>query len=196
VIDMSRSSSARARVAALAALALWAVPALAQAPAGKAPAAARAAAKQAAPPAQLWWNDAYIVGSLSLTGEQRKKMDELFAKRPIAAPPGVPGAAAQGRVAYLAALRAGNFDDARKQLAAWAAAEDRALREAGELRIEVLSVLTPEQRALAGKLRPELINVPWIARSSWQPRTPQPPGAKRPAPAPPAPAPAPKPPAP
>src|SRR5262245_36285334 len=136
---MSRPLVVAARVAALAALALAALAASAQEPAKQPPAkhppAARAAAKQAAPPVQLWWNDPHLVESLSLSAEQRKKMDALFEKHPIGAPPGAPGMASKERSAYFSALRAGDVEGARKQLAVWAQAADRELREAGELRV-------------------------------------------------------------
>jgi len=192
---MSHSSSAGSWVAAILALTLCLgpVPALAQPPAGGAP-AAKAPAQPVAP-AHLWWNDAYVISALSLRDDQRKQMDQLFEKHGSAAPrdPSLP---LKSRAEYFTALREGDLERARKQLSAWAEQESAEIRRQGELRIEILSILDTGQRKGFGKLTPLIANLQWVPRTAWRAEQPPPPrpGAKPGPPAQPgAAAPAPKP---
>jgi Spy/CpxP family protein refolding chaperone len=196
---MSHSSSAGWWVAAILALCLGAAPALAQPPAEKAPAgkapAGKAPAQQAAPPVHLWWNDSDLVTTLSLRADQRTKMDQLFEKHGRAAP-GRPSVPLKSRAEYFTALREGDMERARKQLSAWAEQESAEIRAAGELRIEILSLLDAEQRKILGKMTPAIANLAWVPRAAWraQEQPPPWPGAKPGPPGKPgAPAPAPRP---
>jgi Spy/CpxP family protein refolding chaperone len=165
-------------VAALA-LALGAAPAPAQQAPGR-PAALGGGA--GAPGGHLWWNDPEVGEKLSLTVEQRARMDELYRK--VQQQNEARGNPVAARDAYLAALREGDMERARTRLAAWADAEDAALRGMGTLRIEVLSLLSAEQRKALASLKPDLIGVPWNPRHAWTylppPKRMAPP--KRPAP--------------
>ena len=157
------------------ALGLAAPPAPAQQPEGKPDAAPAAQAAPKAPRGHLWWNDDELVAKLSLSAEQRKQMDALFEKfqKQRANP-------AQHREAFHAALRQGKLDEARKELAAWADSESAQVRAAGGLKLEVLSLLSAEQRTQLQAMHPNLVGAVWVPRPAWvaQPGRPRPPAPR------------------
>jgi Spy/CpxP family protein refolding chaperone len=144
-----------------------------------APAGAQAPARQGAPPPapHLWWNDAEVTAKLSLTIEQRSRMDELYKK--FQRDTATRATAVAARDEFHAALREGDMERARTKLAAWADAENAQLRGQGTLRIEALSLLDAEQWKALRALKPDFLAAPWAPRSTWTYAPPP----KRPAPA-------------
>ena len=108
-----------------------------------------------ADPAALWWNDAGIVKSLSLTETQRKKMDAYLAAYRKKVPE------ARRRAAFHEALAKGDWAEARKQLAKLSQFADESVRTRGNLKIEALSLLSKEQHKKLVDHFPRLIYKPW-----------------------------------
>jgi hypothetical protein len=111
--------------------------------------------------ARLWWNDPEVVERLALTSEQRAKMDALLAKQPASRN------ANEHALAFQRALEQGNSEAARRALAAWADASRDEIRARGELKIEVLALLTKSQREKVAALQPGVLGRPWTPRRSW-----------------------------
>jgi Spy/CpxP family protein refolding chaperone len=147
-------------------LGLAAAPVRAQQPGGKAAAPAGANAAAEAPRGHLWWNDDKVVAELSLTGEQRKRMDALLAKVKTSqeAAPGP----MKLREKFHAALRQGKLDEARKALSEWAESEKQLTRAMGGLKLDVMSLLSAEQWTKVQAMQPNLAGVSWSPRASWQ----------------------------
>jgi len=138
------------------------------------------AADPAAQPAKrvegrLWWNDPAVVEKLGLPGDQRAQMDQLFTtyqtERKNAA------ASRGARARFLEALEQGDMDRAREELASSAEGEQAMVRALGKLRIDVLTLLSEEQRKALESHYPRLIRQSWMPRPSWE----APPLPKRPA---------------
>jgi len=108
-----------------------------------------------ADPTALWWNDAGIVKSLSLTEAQRKKMDAYLAAYREKVPE------ARRRAAFHQALAKSDWDEARKQLDQLSKFADESVRTRGNLKIETLSLLTEEQHKKLVDHFPRLIYKPW-----------------------------------
>ncbi len=138
------------------------------------------AADPAAQPAKrvegrLWWNDPAVVEKLGLPGEQRAQMDQLFetylSERKNAA------RSRNADKRFLEALEQPDMDRARKELVSWSEGERALVQASGKLKIEVLSLLSQEQRKALASAYPRLIRKSWVPRPSWEPA----PSAKRPA---------------
>ena len=160
------------------ALGLMAAPVPAQQPEGKgaaAPAGAKAAPE--APRGHLWWNDDKVVAELSLTGEQRKRMDALFAK--VQSSQAAAPSPMNRREKFHAALRQGKLDEARSALSDWAESEKQLTRAMGGLKLDVMLLLSAEQWTKAQAMRPNLVGGSWAPRPSWPFRARE---AKQPAP--------------
>jgi len=136
--------------------------------------------KRAQQERRLWWNDPAVVEKLSLSGDQRAEMDRLFETYRSAQK----SYAQQGnaRTAFHEALKQGDAERARKELASWVKREGVLVQAAGELKIGVLSLLSEEQRKTLASSYPRLFPQPWMPRASWepQPRPKQPAGKKQP----------------
>ena len=94
-----------------------------------------------------WWNQPNLVDALSLTTEQRAKMDVLLAQ----SMDNVRAAQQQQREQQRAlkeALEAGNWDAARQATDAAAEGMTAAWRAQATLKIEVLALLDPDQQRL------------------------------------------------
>jgi hypothetical protein len=174
------SRAALARWVAGLAFALAALSAAAQAPAPGKPAVERVR--------RHWWNDPALVKDLSLSAEQRAAADALYEAHDAKLRSGGGRGAAQA--AFTAALERGDWDAAQKQLDQQAAEAGEPLRAAGELKIEVLRQLSPEQRAGLAARYPRILSTPWAPRATWaresQPLPPRKAPAARPVPKPPA----------
>ena len=146
------------------ALALGGALAHAQPQEGK-PAAAEPAAKAPAraPRGHLWWNDDELVAKLSLSAEQRQRMDAAYEKfqKERANP-------AKAREAFHTALRQGRLDEARRELTTWAGAESAQVSAAGGMKLDILSVLDAEQRKQLQASNPNLVNSVWVPRPAWK----------------------------
>jgi ParB-like chromosome segregation protein Spo0J len=158
----------------LLALATFSSPARAQDPVDEpAKPARQAQAKRAE--ARLWWNDPAVVEKLELSGDQRAQMDQLFetylSERKKAA------TSSNARKPFFAALEQGDMDGARRELASWAEGERAGIQAGGKLKIEVLELLSEEQRKALASAYPLLVRKAWAARPSWEPA----PAPKRPA---------------
>jgi Spy/CpxP family protein refolding chaperone len=127
------------------------------------------------PEVRLWWNDPAVVEKLSLSGEQRAQMDQLFgtylSERKNAA------RSKNANKRFLEALEQGDGERARKELDSWAEGEQGLVQAGGKLKIEVLSLLSEEQRKALASAYPRLIRKSWVPRPSWEPAPPP----KRPA---------------
>jgi len=125
--------------------------------------------------ARLWWNAPAFVEKLGLSGEQRAQMDQLFeayeSERKDAA------RSSNARRPFFQALEQGDMEQARRELDSWAEGERAAVQAGGKLKVEVLSLLSEEQRKALASLHPRLIRKTWAPGASWEPRPP----AKRPA---------------
>jgi Spy/CpxP family protein refolding chaperone len=126
------------------------------------------------PETRLWWNDPAIVEKLSLSGEQRAQMDQLFgtylSERKNAA------RSSNARKPFLEALEQGDMERARSKLDSWAEGERAGVQAGGKLKIEGLSLLSDEQRKALASAYPRLIRKSWVPRPSWEPA----PSPKRP----------------
>ena len=103
----------------------------------------------------VWWNSPPIVKQLSLSDEQRAKMDgylEVYRRT---------GSGDNPRSSFTDALAAGSWREARAQLKQ---VEDQAvasIRTRGELKIDVLSVLNEDQRKTLVERYGRLIRQRW-----------------------------------
>jgi Spy/CpxP family protein refolding chaperone len=103
----------------------------------------------------LWWNDPKMVKTLSLTDEQREKMDEkLNAYRKQVPRDRRPEA-------FHEALVQGEWKDARKESEKVAKLAERSVQMRGTLKIDILSLLDEKQRELVVDRYPRLIYKPW-----------------------------------
>jgi len=128
--------------------------------------------------ARLWWNDPAVVEKLGLSGDQRAQMDQLFetyrSERRNAAK------SSNAHDSFLEALGQGDAEWARRELESWVEGERALLQAVGKLKIEVLALLSEEQRKALPSAYPRLIQQVWMPRSSWEIPPPQKrPGAKR-----------------
>lgn len=105
--------------------------------------------------ASAWWNEQKLVGELSLTEEQRRKMDAHLDSYRGEAPGDV------RRTPFNEALQGGDEERAREELAKLSDLAAASVRTRGELKINVLSVLTDEQRKILVERYPRLISQPW-----------------------------------
>jgi Spy/CpxP family protein refolding chaperone len=94
-----------------------------------------------------WWNQADLVDALSLTGEQRARMDALLLQSMQSLRAAQQGQREQQR-ALKEALDAGNWEAARRAADAAAASMTTAWRAQTMLKIDVLALLDPDQQRL------------------------------------------------
>jgi Spy/CpxP family protein refolding chaperone len=125
-------------------------------PAGDA--ADQPAAESPKAPNKSWWHEPDMIETLSITREQRDEMDGHLEKY---------RAQVQGRErhtpeSFFDALRAGDWNDARRELSRLADQAGAPLRASGELKIDVLSTLTNSQRETVLERYPRLIQQPWV----------------------------------
>jgi Spy/CpxP family protein refolding chaperone len=113
-----------------------------------------------------WWNSPQMVETLSLSAEQREKMDAaLAAYRRL-----VTGEGRETLASFHAALAAGDWDAARaglKQLSERSAVQ---MQARGDLKLDVLRVLDDEQRALLVERYPGLLRQGWGQAQGGRPR--------------------------
>jgi len=133
-------------------------------------------AKRAQQERQLWWNDPAVVEKLSLSGDQRAQMDQLFETYRSAQKSHVK----QGNVgnAFQEALLQGDSDRARSELDAMLRKMRAPAEALGELKIGVIALLSEEQRKALESDYPRLIRQTWVPRASWE-RPPRPAGKKQ-----------------
>ena len=103
----------------------------------------------------LWWNDPKIVKDLSLTDEQRKKMGEVLKAYRKNVP--------QDRQPeeFHETLVQGDWEAARSEGERLAKSAATSIRMRGKLKIDVLSLLSKEQREMLIDRYPRLIYQPW-----------------------------------
>jgi len=128
-----------------------------------------AATPQAEPTGQRapgWWNSPQLVEALSLSAEQREKMDASLA----AYRESVTGEGRETLASFYAALAKGDWEAARadlKQLSERSAAQ---MQARGDLKLDVLRVLDDEQRALLVESYPGLLRQGWDRAQGGRPR--------------------------
>lgn len=164
MIHTLRARSRTSLIVATLALALCAALARAQQP--PAEQGGQPAAPQA-PKAHLWWEDPELVAKLSLEPSQREQMGRLFEsyERQLEGA----GNPNRARIAFLEALRQGDTERARKELASWADGLRAQARATGDLKVGVVSLLNAKQRKALAAVEPDLIAEQWLPRPAWQP---------------------------
>jgi len=109
----------------------------------------------------LWWNDPDVVRVLSLDEKTRAAMDGAHRKY---AEDGSARQIRQSRAAFKRALIDGNWETARKELDAIA----RPTLQEGTLKIEVLRLLSTEQRELLVRRFPTVFRRKWKPTTDWK----------------------------
>jgi Spy/CpxP family protein refolding chaperone len=129
-------------------------------------ASAQAAGKPATRPASVhsWWNDETIATDLALTAEQRRKMDAAYQSHADTAGRAVPR---DTRLEFYAALEAGEWNLARKQLSGVPATLPNPVRPMLEMKLAVVQLLTDEQRQALMARHPDLLRRRWEPRAQW-----------------------------
>lgn len=110
-------------------------------------------------PRNGWWNDPKVVEQLTLSEEQRKKMDGYYEnfREALRA-----GEGREARSAFTEALKAGDWKKARSSLAQLSKESSLPVQTHGELKIDILSTLSKEQLAKLVEGYPRLIAQPWV----------------------------------
>lgn len=106
----------------------------------------------------VWWNEREIVEALSLSEEQRKKMDGRIDAWRQANREESPATFAS----FNEALSLGNWDKARSELEQLSKQTSEPLRARGELKIDLLSTLSDEQLAILVERYPRVIYQPLL----------------------------------
>jgi Spy/CpxP family protein refolding chaperone len=104
----------------------------------------------------LWWNEAAIQKALAITDEQRQKMDAFLAAYREQLP------AERRPAAFHETLVQGTWKQAREENGKLSALAGKAVQTRGELKINVLSVLSKEQHQKLVDQYPRLIYKPWM----------------------------------
>lgn len=103
----------------------------------------------------LWWNDPGVIKVLSLSDEQRATMDvSLRAYREKLPSDRRP-------IAFHEALVQGDWQQARRENDKVAGMAEKSVRMRGNLKIDILSMLSEEQKGLLVDGYPQLIYKPW-----------------------------------
>ena len=119
---------------------------------------------------KVWWNTPAVVERLSLTDEQREKMDGyLEAYRQTES-------GENRRPSFGDALADGNWREARKELKQLEDQAVASIRVRGELKINVLSALSDDQRKTLVERYRRLITQRWTQAMRQPERTGQKPG--------------------
>ena len=103
----------------------------------------------------IWWNDQGIVKALTLTDQQRTKMEKYLNSYRESVPP------AQRPDAFHEALLQGKWKNAHAESEKVAKAASASVRMRANLKIDVLSVLSKEQLQKLVDQQPRLIYKPW-----------------------------------
>ena len=113
----------------------------------------------------LWWNDPKIAKSLSLTDEQRNKMGEILKVYRQKVP--------QDRrpEAFHEALVQGDWKVAHGESEKLAKSAETSVRMRGTLKIDILSMLSDEQREILVDRYPRLVYQRW--RRAMRPASPR-----------------------
>ena len=113
----------------------------------------------------IWWHDPAIQKALTLTDEQRGKMDVLLAAYRKKRPP------ERRTTAFHETLVQGTWKQARAESEKLSELAGATIRMRGELKIDVLSILSKEQHKELVDRFPRLIYKPWMrAMRGDQPR--------------------------
>jgi Spy/CpxP family protein refolding chaperone len=103
----------------------------------------------------LWWDDPEIVKALSLTDEQRGKMGEYLKAYRKKVPQ------ARRPETFQETLVQGDWAAARKESEKVVQSAAESVRMRGALKIDVLSLLSKEQREILVDRYPRLVYKPW-----------------------------------
>ena len=113
----------------------------------------------------LWWNDPLIVDELTLSRAQRRKMDRAYqdfrrTAEPLRRQPTT-------QKPYLEALETGNWRAAKSESKKWLDAEQTPKRAMIDLKLEILPMLSADQRARLLEKYPRLIRRNWRPNPRW-----------------------------
>lgn len=124
--------------------------------------------RQGRPASRIWWNQPRHIEPLKLTAELRQAMDERFATH-------LDERRRQGQ-RYLALrkemgelLAAGKWEEARAKAAQASEVFAGISRAEAEMVVEVIQLLTPEQRNRLREEFPRLLSRPWLAGGFGRP---------------------------
>jgi len=111
---------------------------------------------------ELWWNDSGWVMRLELTNETRSKMDQVYASHQ---PELEKHPAGMTRNWFFDSLAKGDVAASEQALVVWSSAAHKAAEIEGDMKIGILKLLSPEQRA-------EFFESGGgnVARSLWKPK--------------------------
>ncbi|MDJ0850950.1 MAG: hypothetical protein QNK04_21475 [Myxococcota bacterium] len=113
----------------------------------------------------LWWNSPAFIESLSLSTDQREKMDAAWER--FQASVGERSKSVGSRKSFHEALEQGRWEEARKALDTMADAARVPLKASGELKIAVLEQLSDEQRQKLATEHATLLRQTWSPRPAW-----------------------------
>jgi Spy/CpxP family protein refolding chaperone len=108
----------------------------------------------------IWWNGPAMVEALSLTDAVRAEMDELY--RAYLEARAQSTAEREVRTAFVDALSKGDWGQARKRLDEVASENAAGLKDQGQLKIDVLSLLSDEQLAQLVGSNLDVLRRPWV----------------------------------
>lgn len=126
---------------------------------------AAGSAHAGAPDRTLWWNDPVIVEQVGLSEGQRSKMDAAYASYSERASSG--RRTRDVKNDFLAALEKGDWKDARTQLDLWTSQESNPQHAMAEMKLEILQLLSADQRNTLMESYPRILRRPWRPVLSW-----------------------------
>jgi hypothetical protein len=104
----------------------------------------------------LWWNDPSLIKALSLTDEQREKMARVLAAYHEKLPTD------RSAAAFHETLVQGKWQESRAENDKLARIAELSVRMRGDLKVDVLSLLSAEQHRELVDRCPQLIYKPWL----------------------------------
>ena len=119
----------------------------------------------------LWWNDPMIVDEISLTAQQRQKMDaayEQFHKRTSEGP-----RTGDLRNEFFEAVEAGDWKRGRSILETWREQAVVPIQAMGDLKLEVMPLLSAEQREKLMASYPRIVKRQWRPVVRWAGKPPE-----------------------
>ncbi len=118
------------------------------------------APEKKSPHEKIWWNQPDKIQVLTLTAEQRQKMDTFLTGFFKQAPR--PNDRQKNMSVFTSALAKGDWEAADKAVEAMAAAAAKPIHVTTGLMIDVLQVLSPVQLRTFTARYPELLRRPWV----------------------------------
>lgn len=113
----------------------------------------------------LWWNDPVIVQEIGLSQAQRSKMDAAYAEYEEKAEAARKNRG--GQRDFVEALETGQWDRARTLLDTWADVQTNPQYAMGEMKLELLQLLSQKQLDELVKDYPRVVRRQWRPAVSW-----------------------------